>query len=279
MLIDAHHHLWHPEHRAYPWLTGAALKPIMKAYSVDDLRVATAGQVDHTVLVQTVGEHAETVEFLATASASAGLIAGVVGWVDLTAPDVPEQIARLRAAPGGQLLVGVRHQVQDERDPAWLSRPEVLRGIRAVGAAGLVFDLLVLTSHLERARSVVAALPEVSFVLDHLAKPPIADGGWQPWALRLANLAELPNVTAKISGLVTEARWDGWEPSQIAPYAELAFEVFGAHRLMFGSDWPVCTLAARYPDVLDLAERLVSGASDAERSAFFAGTAQRVYRI
>ncbi len=278
-VVDAHHHLWDPAVRAYPWMAGEPLAPIRRPFTVDDLRAATGGRVARTVLVQTVGDPAETADFLAVAAASGGLIAGVVGWVDLAAPDVAGQIAGLRAGLGGELLVGVRHQAQDEPDPEWLLWPEVLRGIAAVGDAGLAYDLLVLAPQLSVARSVASRLPGVRFVLDHLAKPPIAAGDWQPWADDLAALAALPNVTAKLSGLVTEARWDDWDADRIGRYARHALAVFGAERCMFGSDWPVCTLAATYGDVLDLAESVTADLSDGERADVFGGTATRVYGL
>ncbi|MBT8227999.1 MAG: amidohydrolase family protein [Dactylosporangium sp.] len=301
MIIDAHHHLWDPSRRAYPWLVNPAMAPINRAYTLDDFRRAISDQVPgapphddppwirirlvpapaaiRTILVQTVSDRTETVEFLATAAASDGLVAGVIGWVDLTAADVADQLAELRAAPGGDLLVGVRHQTQDEPDPQWLARPEVRRGLRAVGDAGLVFDLLVLEHQLAPAREVVEALPEVTFVLDHLAKPPIGTGAWQPWAERVTRLAAMPNVSAKLSGLVTEDRWDDWETEHLIPYTTLAFDAFGAERIMFGSDWPVCTLAASYPEALALAEHCSAQLSPAERREFFSGTARRVYGL
>jgi L-fuconolactonase len=278
MIVDAHHHLWDPARRAYPWMDAAALAPLRRPYGVADLR-AVAGGVGRTVLVQTVGDVAETVDFLAAAAASDGLIAGVVGWVDLAAPDVAARIAALRAGPGGERLVAIRHQVQDEPDPGWLARPEVRRGLAAVGAAGLAYDLLVLVPQLELAASVVRELPGTRFVLDHLAKPDIARGEWEPWASRLADLARSPNVTAKISGLVTEADWRSWSAGQIAPYVRHALEVFGADRLMVGSDWPVCTLAASYAEVWALAGGLVAALGAAERAAVLGGTATRVYRL
>jgi L-fuconolactonase len=246
---------------------------------MDDLGTATSGRATRTVLVQTVGQRAETVEFLAAAAGSAGLVAGVVGWVDLTASDVDGQIAQLRAVAGGDLLVGVRHQAQDEPDPDWLLRPDVLRGIGAVGAAGLVYDLLVLAPQLPQAREVVRRLPQVRFVLDHLAKPPIAAGQWQPWADQLAELAEFPNVAAKLSGLVTEARWHDWDPASIGRYARHALAVFGARRCMFGSDWPVCTLAASYAQVLDLAAGFTADLDDEQRADVFGATAVRSYGL
>ena len=279
MIVDAHHHLWDPKRREYEWMSADALAPLRRPYTADDLWEVTDGRVAHTVLVQTVGDVGESVEFLATAAANDGLIRGVVGWVDLTAPDVFDQIEELRAGPGGARLVGIRHQVQDEPDPRWLARPEVLRGLRAVGAAGLAYDLLVLVPQLEVATSVVRELPEVRFVLDHLAKPGIAAGDWEPWAAGLTGLAALPNVSAKLSGLVTEAPWDDWDAARIAPYSLHALEVFGPDRLMYGSDWPVCTLAASYGDVWDLAGTLLKGLSETERAAVLGDTATRIYRL
>jgi len=279
MIIDAHHHLWDPTRREYPWMDGEALAPLRRAYTVDDLWEVTDGRVAHTVLVQTISDVTETQSFLATASTNDGLIKGVVGWVDLAAPDVADRIGRLQAGPGGGKLVGIRHQVQDEDDPRWLARPEVLNGLRAVGTAGLAYDLLVFVSQLEVATEVVRQLPEVTFVLDHLAKPGIAAGEWEPWASRVADLAREPNVSAKISGLVTEASWSDWSAEQIAPYAKHALDVFGADRLMYGSDWPVCTLAASYEQVWELAGTLIADLSEAEREAILGGTAARVYRL
>ncbi len=279
MIIDAHHHLWDPGQFEYGWMSGDALAPLRRPYTVDDLWEVTDGKVAHTVLVQTISSEAETAAFLATAGANDGLIKGVVGWVDLTAPDVADRIAALRAGPGGARLVGIRHQVQDEPDPQWFAQPEVLRGLRAVAAAGLAYDLLVLVPQLETAVSVVRRLPEVSFVLDHLAKPPIAAGEWEPWASGIADLARESNVTAKLSGLVTEASWTDWSAEQIAPYAKHAIEVFGPDRLMYGSDWPVCTLAASYEQVWELAGTLVADLSDNEREAILGGTAARVYGL
>lgn len=279
MIVDAHHHLWDPARRRYPFLEDPALSPIRRPYATAELREVTGDLVGGTVLVQTVPDRTETEEFLAAAAASDGLIRGVVGWVDLTAGDVAEQIGKLRAGRGGDRLVGIRHQVQDEADPLWLARADVRRGIQAVGAAGLAYDLLVLTPQLDAAREVVEALPEVRFVLDHLAKPPIAAGDWQPWADRIAALAALPNLTAKLSGLVTEAAWDDWDAQRIGRYAGHALERFGPDRLMFGSDWPVCTVAASYDEVFSLAVALTVELNDAGRAAVFGDTATRVYRL
>jgi L-fuconolactonase len=277
-VVDAHHHLWDPGARDYPWMAGPELAPIRRPFGLDDLcRETAAAGVAHTVLVQTVSDVAETEEFLAVASASDGLVAGVVGWADLTAPDVADTLARLRAGPGGDRLVGLRHQVQDEPDPAWLARPDVRHGLRALADAGLAYDLLVLVPQLPLARAVVERLPDVRFVLDHAAKPAIAAGSVEPWASELAALARLPNVACKLSGLVTEARWDDWDADRIRPYADHVLAVFGPDRVMFGSDWPVCRLAASYAQVRELAGSLLDGLSPAERDAVWHSTAARTY--
>ncbi len=278
--VDAHHHLWDPRVRDYPWMAAPALDPIRRPYGLEDLRVrAAAAGVDRTVLVQTVSDEAETEEFLALASSSGGLVAGVVGWVDLAAPGVADALARLRALPGGEHLVSARHQVQDEPDPDWLGRPEVRGGLRAVAEAGLAYDLLVLVPQLEAAVAAVRDLPEGRFVLDHAAKPAIAAGEMEPWAGALAELGKLPNVTCKLSGLVTEARWDDWDTERIRPYADHVLASFGPDRVMFGSDWPVCELAASYDRVRALAGELLERLSPTERDAVLQGTATRVYRL
>jgi L-fuconolactonase len=274
MIVDAHHHLWDPGRRDYPWMAGEALDPIRRPYTVDDLRAAAGPDVTATILVQTVSSMEETEEFLATADSSDGLVAGVVGWLDLTAPDLD----RLRAVPGGHLLVGIRHQVENEPDPDWLLRNDVRSGLRAVAAAGLVYDLLVRAPQRPAAYAVAKQLPDLRFVLDHAGKPGIAHGEWEGWATWIDDLAGLPNVVCKVSGLITEADWNSWSAGTIRPYAEHVLNAFGADRVLFGSDWPVCELAGTYADVLGLVEGLLSGLSDDERSKILGGNAARVYQ-
>ncbi|MGW5745417.1 amidohydrolase family protein [Amycolatopsis sp. NPDC003861] len=273
-MIDAHHHLWDPARREYPWMTGDAMDPIRRPYTVDDLRAVTkAAGVHATVLVQTVSSAEETAEFLATAAAEP-VIAGVVGWVDLTAADVADRLAAL-----GGPLVGIRHQVENEPDDDWLLRPEVLAGLSAVAAAGLAFDLLVRPAQLPAAAEVALRLPQLRLVLDHAAKPPIAAGEWEPWASAVAALAGRENVVCKLSGLVTEADWTGWEVGHLRRYVDHVLDVFGPERLLFGSDWPVCELAASYEVVLDAAIALTGSLSDAERLAVFEHNARTVYGL
>ena len=276
-MIDAHVHLWDPAARER---AGATLAPLRRAYTVDELRRhAAAAGVARAILVQTVGDVAETEQFLATAASSGGLIGGVVGWTDLASPSIADDVARLRGRPGGDLLVGIRHQVEDEPSAAWLLGDDVARGIASVGAAGLVYDLLVRGGGLDVCAAVADAHPGVRFVLDHAGKPSIAGGGLDTWRRELAELARRDHVAVKLSGLVTEAAWDSWTVDDLAPVAEHVLDSFGPSRVMFGSDWPVCELAASYDDVVDAAARLLAALSSDERTDVLERTAARVYGL
>jgi L-fuconolactonase len=277
-VVDAHHHLWDPARFDYPWLTDD-LATIRRRFGPEDLAplVERAG-VDRTVLVQTISSLDETREFLATAAAT-DYIAGVVGWVDLTDVAVGDTIAALAAGEGGSRLVGIRHQVHDEPDPDWLLRSDVSRGIAAVGAGGLAYDLLVRPRELPAALATARAHPDVSFVIDHLAKPPIKSGELEPWLSLLRPFGTLDNVTCKLSGLVTEADWGSWRPEDLEPFVDAAIEIFGPDRLMFGSDWPVCLLAATYDEVVEAARAATAGLSGDEHDQVFGETARRVYGI
>lgn len=283
-VIDAHHHVWDLTVRDQDWITDPELAPIRRNFALDELAPRARGAgVTATVVVQTVTVPEETPELLALADGS-GLVAGVVGWTDLTAPDIADRLAALRELPGGDRLVGIRHQVQGEPDPAWLLRPDVARGLAAVAAAGLAYDLVVLPHQLPACARAAAAHPELTFVLDHLGKPPIATGDLTPWAADLRALAALPNTVGKLSGLVTEAAPDTWKTAtwktaDLRPYTETALDAFGPDRLMFGSDWPVCTLAASYGQVMAVAGEVTEELSSAERDAVFRGTAARVYGL
>ncbi|MBC6445666.1 amidohydrolase family protein [Actinokineospora xionganensis] len=264
MTVDAHHHLWDPAGRDYPWMSSPDLDPIRRVYTVDDLARVVSGT---SVLVQTVSSVEETAEFLAVARGSGGLIAGVVGWVDLEGDLV---------LPSDDLLVGVRHQLEDEPDPAWLLRPSVMASLRALG---LPYDLLVRGPQRAAALAGVRELGEVSFVLDHAGKPEIAAGEWEPWASWISAMAACPNVVCKLSGLTTQASWDGWTVEQVLPYAAHVLAAFGMDRVMFGSDWPVCDLAGGYSGALSVAEAALVGCGADERAAVLGGTARRVYGL
>jgi L-fuconolactonase len=210
---------------------------------------------------------------------SAREIYGVVGWADLCSPGVADRLAWLREGRGGSRLVGLRHQVQAEPDPNWLGRPDVRKGLRAVGEAGLVYDFVVRDYQLPAVIDTVSTMSDVRFVLDHGAKPDIANGTIEPWKSHVFELARFPNVAVKLSGLVTEADHGAWTVDQIRPYAEAMLDAFGPHRTMWGSDWPVCLLAASYADVLTAAEYFTASLSADERRDIFGGTARRWYAL
>jgi L-fuconolactonase len=277
--VDAHHHVWDLGVRDQPWITGADMAPLRRDFAIDDLAVdAHAVGIESTVVVMTVADIAETEELLDLAAATPS-IAGVVGYVDLEADDVADELDRLRATPSGRGLVGIRSLVQGEPDREWLRRPAVLRGLRAVADRGLVFDLLVRADQLPSAVAAVDAVEEGRFVLDHLAKPNIASGDWEPWATELATLAERPNVAAKLSGLVTEADWTTWTAADLQPYTHHALAAFGPRRLLFGSDWPVCTLAATYAEVVSAAVQLLDELTEPDQSLVMGGNARNWYRL
>ena len=259
-------------------ISAASRAPIRRTFTVEDLRPsARAAGVEATVLVQTITVAEETPEMLALAAADP-LVAGVVGWTDLTSPAAAWELARLADGPGGDYLAGIRHQVQSEPDPDWLRRPDVIRGLRAVAAAGLCYDLVVRPHQIPAASHAAAAVPELTLVLDHAGKPPIADADLGAWPAAIREFARHPNTTCKLSGLVTEAP-PGAPPRAFAEVADVVLSAFGADRVLFGSDWPVCLLVSDYAGVMDLARSLTAGLSAAERAAVFGATAARVYRI
>ncbi|MGO9408328.1 MAG: amidohydrolase family protein [Acidimicrobiales bacterium] len=275
-IIDSHHHVWDPAKRPHDWLV--AFPSLNRPFDLRQLeQVARPLGVSATVLVQVLNDPAETEEFLALADTSE-FIAGVIGWVDLTDPGVGETLARLAELPGGDKLVGVRHLVPDEPDPDWLCRPEVRRGVRAVSESGRTFDLLVTTRELPAAVALAEHLEDATLVIDHIAKPEIGTSTWEPWNSSIGQLARNKSVVCKISGLVSQAGRH-WDPAAVRPYVERVVELFGPNRLLFGSDWPVCTAVASYDEVLGLARDLVAPLVGQEIDAFFGGTARRIYKL
>jgi len=279
MKIDAHHHFWNPETREYYWMGGDELAPIRRPMGPEDMRpLLQARGIDGTIIVQTVPQLSETEEFLETAG-RIDFVRGVVGWVDLTDRHVGAVLDRLLAGPNGRFLKGIRHQAHDEDDKDWLARPDVIEGIRACGERGLVYDLLPKEPELPASIRCVDALPEVQFVIDHIAKPRIAAGEMDPWLGLMTDIAARPNVACKLSGMITEANWSGWTVDDLRRYADAVLRLFGPDRVMFGSDWPVCLLAGSYDTVVGTASELTQGLTPEETAAVFGGTATRIYNL
>ncbi|QIO31194.1 amidohydrolase family protein [Bradyrhizobium sp. 1(2017)] len=279
MIIDGHQHFWDPARADYPWMEAPELSPIRRAFGPADLApLLTANGIDASILVQCRSALEETEQFLRIAHATPSVI-GVVGWADLTDAALDETLDRLRASPGGDRLVGIRHQVHDEADPEWLLREDVQRGLAAVFARDLSYDFLVRTRELPSAVATAQAFPQARFVLDHAAKPPIADGGSDEWSDRIAALAACSNVWCKISGLATEAVWNDWDAARLFPFVAHAANCFGEDRLIFGSDWPVCLLAGSYGEIKGALEACLARLGPGVREKAFGVNAKAAYRL
>jgi L-fuconolactonase len=278
-VVDAHHHFWDPARFAYPWMQAPELTPIRRPFGPADLKpLLEANGVDASIVVQCCSSVDETEALLAQA-AQTPFVAGVVGWIDLTQGNASATLDRLRSRPDGPLLIGIRHQVHDEEDPRWLARDDVKRGLAAVFEEGLTYDLLVRSRELPAAIEVVRAFPLGRFVLDHAAKPPIAQGFDRDWASRITQLAACPNVWCKVSGLVTEATWQDWTVEQLRPVIRHVLDAFGEDRLLYGSDWPVCLLAADYSSVKAAAETCLDDLSASAREKIFGTNAVAAYQL
>ena len=274
MILDAHHHLWTLRRRDYGWLT-PDLTALYRDFLPDDLDPILAAQgVTGTVIVQAAPSEAET-RYLLDLARGWPRARAVVGWVDMTAPDAP---ARLEGLARDRLLRGIRPMIQDEADAGWMLQASVGAAFAAVGRCGMTFDALVRADQLSTLARLVDRYPEVPVVIDHAAKPAIRRGGFQPWADDLRALSRRPQVMCKLSGLLTEAGAQRTD-ADLAPYVEHLLACFGPERLMWGSDWPVLTLAGDYGGWLEQARRLVQGLDAAARAQVFGLTAARFYGI
>ena len=275
MRIDAHQHFWRFDPAEYGWID-ESMASLRRDFLPEHLapEMARTG-VERSIVVQ-VRQSLEETRWLLDLASRYPWIAGVVGWVDLQADDVEAQLAEVSAHPA---LVGVRHIVQSEPDDRFLLRPAFCRGIALLGSFDLAYDILIYPRHLQVAADFVAKFDRQRFVLDHLAKPPIRSRAIDAWARDLRRLAGAPHVCCKVSGLVTEADWRSWTPSDIEPYLDVAFECFGADRLIAGSDWPVCTVAADYSHTMSVVSDYLERRSAAERDAVLGGNARRFWRL
>lgn len=275
MRVDAHHHFWQIGKYDYSWM-GPELNVLRRDYGPEDLHPLLARNgIERSVLVQTISSVDETRWFLELADQHA-FIAGVVGWVDLTDPNVGETLDELAAHPK---LVGIRHQVHDEPDDGWLRWEGVQRGLAELARRSIPYDLLIRPQHLAVSLNVAQRFAELTFIVDHMAKPKIAARGWDDWADGIAALATCPNAACKLSGMITEADWQTWSPADLAPYVRHVIEQFGTERVMFGSDWPVCLLAGSYDQVVEALVENLSDLSEAERENVFGNNAARWYRL
>ena len=278
-MIDAHHHLWKLSRADYGWIGSGcnpALASIEHDYLFEDYRsLAAANGVTGSIVVQAAPTVNETRWLLEQAHASGGLIKGVVGWIDMAAADAPDVLHGLAKDP---LLRGVRPMLQDIADVEWVLQPNIVPALRAVIELDLTFDLLVKPPHLKAALALLTRHPELRAVVDHGAKPDIANGMWQPWADDMRRIARETSAYCKLSGLVTEAR-PGWKPGDLAHYAGHLIECFGPERVIWGSDWPVMLLNAGYPGWRAATKQFIASRSSADQAAILGANAIRFYRL
>jgi L-fuconolactonase len=275
-VIDAHQHFWCYSDHDYPWIN-ASMHHLKQDFLPSLLyRLFNRVGIQGSIAVQ-ARQSIEETRWLIQLSRQNQFIRGVVGWIDLQA-DVSDQLQLLA---GSDSLVGVRHVIQDEPDDRFMLKNAFLKGISQLSAGDLVYEILIYPRHLPYAVHFVRQFPDQVFVLDHLAKPFIRQGVLEPWRKGLIDLARFPNVFCKISGMVTEADWHQWQSEQFFPYLDAAFECFGPDRLMFGSDWPVCTLAASYEQVfhLPLSYMQDKGYTDGDIRKVFGENAARIYSL
>ncbi len=275
MHIDAHQHFWIYNAAEYDWIDDS-MSTLRRDFLPADLKPELdRSEFQGSVAVQVRQTLEETRWLLELAERSPSIL-GVVGWADLRSPDIRSQLKALARNPK---LVGVRHIVQSEPDDRFLLQPKFLRGISALEEFDLAYDILIYTKHLPVAAEFVERFPRQRFVLDHLAKPPIKSGHIDSWAHGIKRLSEFPNLYCKLSGLVTEGDWQHWQPEQIVPFLEVAFESFGPDRLMIGSDWPVCLVATSYERTVRVVKKYLSGQKPETGEAVLGGNAQRFWRL
>jgi L-fuconolactonase len=277
MKVDSHQHFWNLDKVAYPWLV-PAYGAIYRTFEAAELEpLIKAAGIDKTVIVQAMDSYEDTDYMLETA-ALYDWVGGVVGWVPLNKPD--EAAKKLEQYTKNPLFKGVRHLIHEEQDPDWVVQDDVIEGLKVLEWYGLTFDIVaVFPNHLKHVPMLAEKIPNLNMVINHLAKPQIKDKQMEPWASQLKTAASFPNVYAKISGLNTAADWESWSVKDIKPYIDYAFSLFGAERLMFGSDWPVSNLAGDYQKVWTETNKALIGRSQTEIALVLGDTAAGFYRL
>jgi L-fuconolactonase len=275
MKIDSHQHFWNYDPIEYPWIADH-MSGLRRDFAPADLKAELDDVgIDGCVAVQARQTLAES-HWLCSLADESDFIRGVVGWVDLRSDEVDAQLDELNAHPR---FVGVRHVVQDEEDDRFIVGDAFMRGIALLEKYELRYDLLIYPKQLPATLEFVKRFPNQPFVLDHIAKPEIGAGKMAPWETHIRQLAKFPNVMCKVSGMVTEAEWDKWEVEHFDPYFDVVLDAFGPKRLMYGSDWPVATLAGSYKQVHSLALRLADQLTESEQALFWGGNAVEFYGL
>tara|TARA_B110000881_G_scaffold220593_1_gene246307 strand:+ start:770 stop:1600 length:831 start_codon:yes stop_codon:yes gene_type:complete len=276
MYIDAHHHLWNFDPVEYDWIDGS-MSLLQRDFLVKDLeKTLNTNGFSASVAVQARQSMEETLWLLSLAE-STNLIKGVVGWIDLKSDNLAQQLDELS---GYKKLVGFRHVIQGEADPAFMQHPDFIRGLTLLADRGYRYDLLILAHQLPAAAEMLAKVPHLSVVIDHIAKPDIKDKtDFEQWKTGMAILANNPSCYCKLSGMVTEADWSNWTDADFQPYMKTVWELFGDERIMFGSDWPVCLVAAQYQQVKQLVIDFIELHSPDAKNKIFGNNAERFYQL
>jgi L-fuconolactonase len=273
--VDAHHHFWHYQPEEYGWIDDS-MQSLKRDFLPEDLQILLAqNDFDGSVVVQARQTKEET-EWLLQLADRYDFIKGVIGWVDLCSADLEPWLEKYSVYPK---FAGVRHVIQDEPDDNFMMRKDFQRGIGTLAMYGLVYELLIYAGQLPRAIQLIRNFPDQVFVLDHMAKPHIGKQEIQPWKQHIEELAAFQNVACKISGMITEADWYGWKADNFRPYMDAVVEAFGTSRIMIGSDWPVCTLAGRYEEVMGLVTDYICQFSDHECEMMMGANAVRIFSL
>jgi len=273
--IDAHQHFWLYNPAEHAWLTNE-MAVLKRDFKPEDLKPLLDGlDFDGCIAVQ-VRQNLEETRWLLELAGGDDFVRGVVGWVDLRSAEVKAQLEQFS---GNKKLVGVRHIVQGEPDDHFMLREDFCRGIASLAEFDLAYDVLIYPRQLPAAIGLARTFPDQRFVLDHLAKPAIGEGTREPWEAGLRELAKSPNLFCKLSGMVTETRWNQWQPDDFRPYLDVVFEAFGPERLMIGSDWPVCTLSATYETAMGIVIDYIGQFGPWEREGILGGNCSRFYGL